>query len=361
MGIGSTTMFLEAARVPHHVAASLDLGTGCGTLALLAAAQSDRVVATDTNPRAVAAAEFNARVNGLDRIECRQGSFFEPVCGERFDLIQSNPPFVISPEDRYTYRDSGLGLDSVTRAIVQGAPDVLADGGYCQIVTNWAQVAGEDWRDRLAAWCDGTGCDMCVVPQDTLDPAAYAAKWIRHTEQDDVDSFARRYDAWMDYYDREHIEIFHGGLIVLRRRSGSHWFHVAEGLTDIVAPAGEAIVRTFEAQDFLHARGAGGGLLDQRLRLAPDVRLEQSARCEGQDWNVEEVRLVIDAGLCTTGRTDPFMARLVAGCDGTRPLRELVREMAEALERDMSDVAPSALEVVRGLVAGGFLLPPARA
>jgi hypothetical protein len=55
------------------------------------------------------------------------------------------------------------------------------------------------------------------------------------------------------------------------------------------------------------------------------------------------------------------MARLVAGCDGTRPLREVVREMAEALERDMSDVAPSALEVVRGLVAGGFLLPPARA
>jgi methylase of polypeptide subunit release factors len=361
MGIGSTTMFLAAVRVPHHLGASLDLGTGCGTVAMLAAAQSDRVVATDTNPRAVAAAKFNARVNGLDHIECREGSFFEPVRGEQFDLIQSNPPFVISPEDRYAYRDSGLGLEGVTRAIVQGAADVLADGGYCQIVTNWAQVTGEDWRDRLTAWADGTGCDMWVAPHNTLDPGAYAVKWIRHTEQDDAESFARRYDAWVAYYEREHVETVFGGLIVLRRRSGDNWFHVADDLADIVAPAGEGIVRAFAAQDFLHERGAGGGLLDQCLRVAPEARLEQTARCEGQDWNVEEVRLVIDTGLCATGRTDPFMARLVGGCDGTRPLRELVGDMAESLQRDMSDVAPSVLELVRGMVTSGFLLPPERA
>ena len=76
------------------------IGPGCGIQALLAAKHSERVVATDVNPRALAFAAFNAALNGIDKIEFRLGDGFAPVEGESFDLIVSNPPYVISPMPR---------------------------------------------------------------------------------------------------------------------------------------------------------------------------------------------------------------------------------------------------------------------
>lgn len=60
--------------------------------ALLAAKHSGHVVATDVNPRALAFTELGAALSGFDHVECREGSFFDPVEGERFDLVVSNPP-----------------------------------------------------------------------------------------------------------------------------------------------------------------------------------------------------------------------------------------------------------------------------
>ena len=59
--------------------AALDLGTGCGIQALLAAKHAERVVATDVNPRALGFAAFNAALNGIETIELRDGSGFDPV------------------------------------------------------------------------------------------------------------------------------------------------------------------------------------------------------------------------------------------------------------------------------------------
>ncbi|MCD6592121.1 MAG: 50S ribosomal protein L11 methyltransferase, partial [Thaumarchaeota archaeon] len=71
----------------------LDLGTGSGILAILASKLgARRVVATDISRRAISAAIDNARLNGVDNIEFRLGSLYEPVRGEVFDLIICNPP-----------------------------------------------------------------------------------------------------------------------------------------------------------------------------------------------------------------------------------------------------------------------------
>ena len=51
------------------------------------------------------------RLNGRENVELRLGSLLEPVAGERFGLIVANPPYVISPESRYVFRDSGMGGD----------------------------------------------------------------------------------------------------------------------------------------------------------------------------------------------------------------------------------------------------------
>ena len=79
------------------VARGLDLGCGAGTGALSLAAQVDRVIGTDINPRAVALSRINAALNGIGNVEFREGDMFAPVAGENFDLIISQPPFVSTP------------------------------------------------------------------------------------------------------------------------------------------------------------------------------------------------------------------------------------------------------------------------
>src|SRR5699024_7641225 len=125
-------------RSPQRI---LDLGCGGGalSLALQLAYPEAHVVGTDISGRAL---DF-AAINGTQLhwapgqcstdvaapetgIEWREGSWFEPVAGERFDLIVSNPPFVVQPpEVGHVYRDSGLGLDRATELVVSRAPEHL--------------------------------------------------------------------------------------------------------------------------------------------------------------------------------------------------------------------------------------------
>ena len=106
--------------VRRPVARALDVGTGNGIQALLASRHAEHVVATDVNERALAFARFNLALNGVSNVELRQGSFLEPVEGERFDLVVANPPYVISPESSFVFRDSGLGRDRVSELVVRG-------------------------------------------------------------------------------------------------------------------------------------------------------------------------------------------------------------------------------------------------
>ena len=108
MGIGSSTITLSNLTIRRQSRQTLDLGAGCGVHAFLAASHSDHTVAVDINPRAVQLAQFNAKLNAVSNIDCRQGNFFEPVAGKKFDLVISNPPVVISPETRFIYRDGGM-------------------------------------------------------------------------------------------------------------------------------------------------------------------------------------------------------------------------------------------------------------
>ena len=121
LGVGPGAISLAALSPQSAVESVLDVGTGGGIQALLAAAHAERVVATDICERALNFAEMNARLNGVTNIEFRAGSFFEPARGEKFDRIVSNPPFVISPASSFVYRDGGLGSDGVSEHVVRTA------------------------------------------------------------------------------------------------------------------------------------------------------------------------------------------------------------------------------------------------
>jgi release factor glutamine methyltransferase len=121
----------------------LEIGTGSGCIALSLAQEGRfaRIVATDISPEALEVARGNAAVIAPALVpELRLGSLFDPVAGERFDVIVSNPPYIAEPE--YAGLDVGVrdfeprvallsGPDGLwhTRAILEAAGDYLTAGG----------------------------------------------------------------------------------------------------------------------------------------------------------------------------------------------------------------------------------------
>ena len=136
------TELLVDLALQREFSSFLDLGTGSGAIALAIKRQRPhaRVVAVDLSAAAIALAQRNAACFGLD-IEFCQGRWFEPVAGQRFDLVVANPPYVaegdahlagLQYEPRLALTSGADGLDAI-REIVQQAPRHLAPGGWLLI------------------------------------------------------------------------------------------------------------------------------------------------------------------------------------------------------------------------------------
>ncbi len=355
LGVSASTTALAGATIRRPIGAAFDLGTGCGVQAVHAAAHSDRVVASDVNPRAIALATLTMQLNDLAHVRVAFGDRFEPVPDERFDLIVANPPFVISPSRRYLFRDSGLPLDEMCRSIVAAAGDHLNDGGHCQLLASWAHVDGEDWRERLAAWFAGTGCDAIVLEREALSPSAHVAAWLRQTER--ADQWGDDFIAWMEYCDQHRVEAVGFGLITMRRRAGgTAWFRAEEATQDLAMPCGDHLGALFELADFLDACD-DATLLDQRLAVAPDVVLDERLQPTAGGWAVGERRLRQLAGLRNDGELDPGVAAIVAACDGDRTLGAVLTATATSGDLSVAELTETALPIVRRLVERAFLLP----
>ncbi|MGW0611565.1 HemK2/MTQ2 family protein methyltransferase [Streptomyces sp. NPDC002788] len=117
----------------------LDVGTGTGALALEAARRGGRVTAVDVSWSAVWAARLNARLAGL-AVRIRHGNLFEPVQGQKFDLILANPPYVPAPDGRRDPRGAARAWDAggdgrlVVDRICREAPALLRPGGVLLLV-----------------------------------------------------------------------------------------------------------------------------------------------------------------------------------------------------------------------------------
>ncbi len=119
----------------------LDMGTGCGILAVLAAEKAKSVVAVDINPYAIKCAIKNAEMNGAkEKIEFRHGDLFQPVKpNENFSLILFNAPYLPSEphEERSWIGKAWAGGPNGRKIIdrfVVNVPNFLADGGRIQLV-----------------------------------------------------------------------------------------------------------------------------------------------------------------------------------------------------------------------------------
>lgn len=362
LGIGGASVSLARATVRHGVRTALDIGTGCGVQALHLSRHAERVTATDVNDRALALAAFTAELCG-QRWELLAGSLAEPVAGRRFDLVVSNPPFVIGAgsagtDPTYTYRDSGFAGDAVCRRLIAAAPDLLAEGGRCQLLANWMQVRGTTWEERVGEWVEPTGLDAWVVQREIQDPAEYVALWLRDAGEEGTATYAERYDRWLEWLVAHDVESIGFGLVTLRNSGSDRPIQRIEELRQpIDAPLGPEVAGWFDRQDWLRERDTAGDLLDARLRVATDVVLEQRASAGAEGWEVDTQTLVLDGGLRWRGDVDQIAATLVGGSDGKTRLGDQLAVLATAYGYGLDALVAGAVPAVRHLVERGFLLP----
>ena len=354
LGIGPSTVSLANMTVRKKAGSVLDLGAGAAFQSIRAASHSAKVIATDINGRALNFGAMNARLSGCANIEFRQGSLFEPVDKETFDLIVCNPPFVISPKGNYQYRDSFMEGDSLCSQVVGGAPRLLNEGGFCTVLVNWHHKDDKDWSDRPLGWLRDSGCDIMLICSEAEDPIAYATAWLSRDAAVSPDTFPETLDRWLEYYGRLGVGKISFGAVILRRRSGGRNWVIAESAPEYRAkgPCSDQILRIFAAQDLLEA---GVDLLEKRLVLTREHELTQTLKSEDGVWKVSGARIRQAGGFPFTGNVDKLMVTMLAGCTGERTLGELIRDLAEGLNMEASKITQPCLEVMGKLLQKGFL------
>lgn len=150
-----TELLVEAAlmRIPADAAHEIaDLGTGSGAIALAIASERPlcRITAVERCPKALAIAKQNAARLGLDNICCVAGNWYEPLTGQRFSLILSNPPYIrdddphleqgdVRHEPRTALASGKDGLDDI-REIISHAPDYLEPHGWLMLEHGYDQA-----------------------------------------------------------------------------------------------------------------------------------------------------------------------------------------------------------------------------
>ncbi|GAB3802067.1 methyltransferase [Micromonospora zhanjiangensis] len=356
LGVGGATSTLINATVRRPVGTALDLGTGSGVQALHLATHADAVTATDLSERSLRFAATTAALSGQSW-ELLRGDLVAPVAGRRFDLVVSNPPFVVGPgTTTHSYRDSGRVGDGIAAELAAAAPGLLTEDGTMQYLANWLHVAGEDWGERVAGWFAGTGLDAWVVQREVADPMAYVNLWLADASEA---TDPGRVEAWLDWFDAHKVEAVGFGVINLRRAGRDDPVVRVEDLRQSVQhPMGEQIGAWFDRQDWLRDRDPAG-LLGARYRAADDLRLRQEATMGAEGWAVDRQVLEMPHGLRWSEEVDPLVLALVGGCDGRVPLRDQLAVLALAHDVPESELAEAAGPIVAHLVERGLITPVA--
>lgn len=354
LGIGGASVSLARAVTRARVERALDLGTGCGIQALHLNAHCTEIVATDTNARALALAAATARLNGMSW-DLRHGSLFEPVAGERFDLIVSNPPFVVgSGAQDYSYRDSGLAGDALCENLIGQLHDHLVPGGTAHIMANWIVRSDRDWRDRVRDWLSSTGLHAWVVQRELADPISYVSLWLADAGET-PEQTAHRGADWLDWFVANGIDGVGMGLVSLRApHPGERPEQIFEEITGV-----DELVTGVEVEAFFarraYLRDTGDDkLLTTRLSTAP-VFLEQQSLPGPDGWQQVGAAVRRPGGPGAVIGVDDVMTALLAGCRGEVPLGTLIELLATHHGVDADALAQAALPEVREAIGRGIL------
>ena len=401
LGVGGAGLTLAGLTPRTPVRTALDLGCGCGIQTLYLLRHAEHVVATDISARALAFTAFNAALagvsvtgapgagsdiapsSGLDseadvasetavdpgsgtgRLELLRGSLLEPVVGRRFDLIASNPPFVLTPP---AVREAGLPLmeyrdagGPILPALVAGLGEHLEPGASAVMLGNWEHRGAGSWRDAVAAWLP-EGLDAWILEREFQDPVEYATMWLRDgglTPERDPEAFDAALEAWIDDFEARDVRgVGFGYLIVHRPRCPRESWRLLEEVTT----SGQGVLGPHVAE-VLEVRERLAGLDDEAVAdlcplLASDVTEERHLIPGAAEPTV--ILLRQGGGLGRTLQASTAVAALAGVADGELSVGQVASAVAALSELNAADAAALRAEMVeaaRHLLAMGFLSP----
>ena len=397
LGVGGAGLTLAGLTPRTRVGTALDLGCGCGIQTLYLLRHAEHVVATDISARALAFTAFNAALagvsvtgapgagsdiapsSGLDSeadaasesgsdagsLELLRGSLLEPVAGRRFDLIASNPPFVLTPP---AVREAGLPLmeyrdagGPILPGLVAGLAEHLEPGATAVMLGNWEHRGAGSWRDAVAAWLP-EGLDAWILERELQDPVEYATMWLRDgglTPERDPEAFDAALEAWIDDFEARDVRgVGFGYLIVHRpRRPREPWRLLEEVTTSGQGVLGPHVAEVLEVRERL------AGLDDEAVAdlcplLAPDVTEERHLIPGAAEPTV--ILLRQGGGLGRTLQASTAVAALAGVADGELSVGQVASAVAALSELNAVDALALRAEMVeaaRHLLTTGFLHP----
>lgn len=397
LGVGGAGLTLAGLTPRTPVGTALDLGCGCGIQTLYLLRHAEHVVATDISARALAFTAFNAALagvsvtgapgagsdivlsSGLDseadaasesgsdagHLELLHGSLLEPVAGRRFDLIASNPPFVLTPP---AVREAGLPLmeyrdagGPILPALVAGLGEHLEPGASAVMLGNWEHRGAGSWRDAVAAWLP-EGLDAWVIERELQDPVEYATMWLRDgglTPERDPEAFDAALEAWIDDFEVRDVRgVGFGYLIVHRPRHPREPWRLLEEVTT----SGQGVLGPHVAE-VLEVRERLAGLDDDAVAdlcplLAPDVTEERHLIPGAAEPTV--ILLRQGGGLGRTLQASTAVAALAGVADGELSVGQVASAVAALSELNAADalaLRAEMIEAARHLLTTGFLRP----
>ena len=397
LGVGGAGLTLAGLTPRTPVRTALDLGCGCGIQTLYLLRHAEHVVATDISARALAFTAFNAALagvsvtgapgagsdiapsSGLDseadaasdsgsdagHLELLHGSLLEPVAGRRFDLIASNPPFVLTPP---AVREAGLPLmeyrdagGPILPGLVAGLAEHLEPGATAVMLGNWEHRGTSSWRDTVAAWLPEE-LDAWILERELQDPVEYATMWLRDgglTPERDPEAFDAALEAWIDDFEARDVRgVGFGYLIVHRpRHPREPWRLLEEVTTSGQGVLGPHVAEVLEVRERL-AGLDDDAVADLRPLLAPDVTEERHLIPGAAEPTV--ILLRQGGGLGRTLQASTAVAALAGVADGELSVGQVASAVAALSELNAADAAALRAEMVeatRHLLTTGFLHP----
>ncbi len=358
MGPGATTLELWRATSVEPGVRVLDIGCGAGSLALAAVrAGAGEVVGVDLDPRAIAYARFNARLNRIERARFEVGDLAVPVAGQTFDLVISQPPFVTSPPSiaTTTYLHGGLRGDELTHRMLGQIPPLLGERGRALVLFDTADDA--ELMGRVSASLGRAPLRVLAVAATGLDAEQQALGYAAATHAQLGPEYAAAAIAY-----REHLRELgivrtrHVLLAIERVGDGGPCFAAR------VEPRGS---KPCDAAELAELRSA----LDAAAR--PDAELLRlPIRPSPHAWLVHEqplaadaeprVRVQFEGGRARDRELSPAAAALLEILAETETLADAVVGYAQACDASPDEVAGAVARFVRESLVSGLLVLTAR-
>ncbi len=362
MGVGPSTRQLNHLMPPLEQPHILEAGCGIGWVARQRIRSGATAVATDINPRALALARLNDRLNNVHGITYAEGDFFEAAAEYApFDVIVANPPYILSPGGDRTYCETSDG-QTLCKSVVSRVAHYLKPGGYAIVLLNWSHETDDDWAAEPMRWLGDAPVQGWLHQTECSTPEQYAWQWV-HSDPRFMDSVsvAAEYRRWLTFYREHAIQRISLGCYFIRRPlvGEPSWRRTdARQLRGFSPAAGQDLETVMRNETWLRQTEPDSDtLLDTCYSPAQGVSAEVKMVLR-EGWHRAVIDLQSPGQLAYGGQIDETVLRLFDLFAQGKPARELVSTLqAKVSDKAQSSVEKEVAELVRNAMAYGLVTP----